>query len=67
MDADERVKGMLSIRIYSNYDYERCNPAAISMTLCELRTAEFHSIPLECEVLLEEGASGGAPHGVCVE
>ena len=38
------------------------------MTLCELRTAKFHSIPLECEVLLEEGVSGGrAPHGVCVE
>jgi hypothetical protein len=44
--------------------------AAISMTLCELRTAEFHSIPLECEVFsdLEEGTSGGrTPHGVCVE
>ena len=44
------------------------NPAAISMTLCELRTAEFHSIPLECEFFLEEGASGvRAPHGICVE
>ncbi|KAH9174697.1 hypothetical protein EDB89DRAFT_2067271 [Lactarius sanguifluus] len=38
------------------------------MTLCELRTAEFHSIPLECEVFLEEKAPGGrAPHGICVE
>jgi hypothetical protein len=38
------------------------------MTLCELRTAEFHSIPLECEVFLEEGESSGrAPHGTCVE
>ncbi|KAF8480116.1 hypothetical protein DFH94DRAFT_460798 [Russula ochroleuca] len=42
--------------------------AAISMTLCELRTAEFHSIPLECEVFLEEGGlSERAPHGICVE
>jgi hypothetical protein len=38
------------------------------MTLCELRTAEFHSIPLECEVFLEEGGlSDRAPHGICVE
>lgn len=38
------------------------------MTLCELRTAEFHSIPLECEVFWEEGTLGGrAPHGICVE
>ena len=38
------------------------------MTLCELRTAEFHSIPLECEVFLEEeGSSDRAPHGICVE
>jgi hypothetical protein len=38
------------------------------MTLCELRTAESHSIPLECEVFLEEGASSDrAPHGICVE
>lgn len=42
--------------------------AAISMTLCELRTAEFHSIPLECEAFLEEGTSGGRTlHGICVE
>ena len=38
------------------------------MTLCELRTAEFHSIPLECEVFSEEGGlSDRAPHGICVE
>jgi hypothetical protein len=38
------------------------------MTLCELRTAEFHSIPLECEVFLEEeGLSDRALHGICVE
>ncbi len=38
------------------------------MTLCELRTAEVHSIPLECEVFLEEGGlSGRTPHGICVE
>jgi hypothetical protein len=38
------------------------------MTLCELRTAGFHSIPLECEVFLEEGESSNrAPHGICVE
>ena len=38
------------------------------MTLCELRTAEFHSIPLECEGFLEEGGlSDRAPHGICVE
>ena len=38
------------------------------MTLCELRTAEFHSIPLECEVFLDEGGlSDSAPHGICVE
>jgi hypothetical protein len=38
------------------------------MTLCELRTAEFHSIPLECELFLEEGGSiDSAPHGICVE
>ena len=40
------------------------------MTLCELRTAEFHSIPLECEVFLEEGLGGlsdRTPHGICVE
>jgi hypothetical protein len=38
------------------------------MTLCELRTAEFHSIPLECEIFLEEGGSSErAPHGTCVE
>lgn len=38
------------------------------MTLCELRTAEFHSIPLECEVFLEEGGLGDrALHGICVE
>ncbi|KAI0251910.1 hypothetical protein BJV78DRAFT_1282137 [Lactifluus subvellereus] len=43
-------------------------PAAISMTLCELRTAEFHSIPLECEVFLEEGGlRDRALHSVCVE
>ena len=42
--------------------------AAISMTLCELRTAGIHSIPLECEVFLEEGGPGDhAPHGICVE
>ncbi|KAI9511671.1 hypothetical protein F5148DRAFT_266572 [Russula earlei] len=42
--------------------------AAISMTLCELRTAEFHSIPLECEVFSEEGGlSDRALHGICVE
>lgn len=38
------------------------------MTLCELQTAESHSIPLECEVFLEEGGlDGRTPHGVCVE
>jgi hypothetical protein len=38
------------------------------MTLCELRTAGIHSIPLECEVFSEEGESGDrAPHGNCVE
>jgi len=38
------------------------------MTLCELRTAGIHSIPLECEEFLEEGGSGDrAPHGICVE
>ena len=38
------------------------------MTLCELRTAEFHSIPLECEAFWEEsGLSDRAPHGICVE
>ena len=38
------------------------------MTLCELRTAEFHSIPLECEAFFEEsGLSDRASHGICVE
>lgn len=38
------------------------------MTLCELRTAEVHSIPLECEVFLEEGGLSDSPsHGICVE
>jgi hypothetical protein len=38
------------------------------MTLCELRTAEAHSIPLECEVFLEEGGLDDlAPHSICVE
>jgi hypothetical protein len=38
------------------------------MTLCELKTAEFHSIPLECEAFLEEGGLiDRAPHGICVE
>lgn len=38
------------------------------MTLCELRTAGIHSIPLECEAFLEEGGSGDyANHGICVE
>jgi hypothetical protein len=38
------------------------------MTLCELRTAEVHSIPLECELFLEEGWLGDhTPHSICVE
>jgi hypothetical protein len=42
--------------------------AAISMTLCELRTAGIHSIPLECEEFLEERGSGDRVlHGICVE
>lgn len=67
MDADERVKGAHIERIYV---FELLTPstAAISMTLCELRTAEFHSIPLECEAFLEEGGLGDrASPSVCVE
>jgi hypothetical protein len=38
------------------------------MTLCELRTAQVHSIPIECEVFREEGGLGdSAPHSICVE
>ncbi|KAI0264728.1 hypothetical protein BC834DRAFT_252944 [Gloeopeniophorella convolvens] len=42
--------------------------AAVSMAVCELRTAESHSIPLECAPFLgDEYMAGAAHHGVCVE
>ncbi|KAH9000803.1 Tht1-like nuclear fusion protein-domain-containing protein [Lactarius hatsudake] len=70
-DCFRRAAGRIHSRCADiEMDADERVKAAISMTLCELRTAEFHSIPLECEVFLEEGpgASGGrAPHGICVE
>jgi hypothetical protein len=68
MDADQRVKGMRALHAYMPLIMESESTAAIAMTLCELQTAEFHSIPLECEVFMEEGRlSDRAPHGICVE
>ncbi|KAI9458871.1 hypothetical protein BJY52DRAFT_1267638 [Lactarius psammicola] len=68
-DCFRRAAGRIRSRCADiEMDADERVKAAISMTLCELRTAEFHSIPLECEVFLEEGDSGGrAPHGICVE
>ncbi|KAN0127225.1 hypothetical protein V8E53_014945 [Lactarius tabidus] len=68
-DCFRRAAGRIRSRCADiEMDADERVKAAISMTLCELRTAEFHSIPLECEVLLEEGTTGGRmPHGVCVE
>ncbi|KAH9057954.1 hypothetical protein EDB83DRAFT_1038177 [Lactarius deliciosus] len=68
-DCFRRAAGRIHSRCADiEMDADERVKAAISMTLCELRTAEFHSIPLECEVFLEEGTSGGrAPHGICVE
>ncbi|KAI9444265.1 hypothetical protein H4582DRAFT_1807497 [Lactarius indigo] len=68
-DCFRRAAGRIRSRCADiEMDADERVKAAISMTLCELRTAEFHSIPLECEVFLEEGASGGrASHGICVE
>ncbi|KAH9996205.1 hypothetical protein BJV77DRAFT_942439, partial [Russula vinacea] len=68
-DCFRRAAGRIRVRCAEiDMDADQRVKAAISMTLCELRTAEFHSIPLECEVFLEEGESSGrAPHGTCVE
>ncbi|KAH9990983.1 hypothetical protein BJV74DRAFT_920534 [Russula compacta] len=68
-DCFRRAAGRIRIKCAEiDMDADQRVKAAISMTLCELQTAEFHSIPLECEVFLEEGGlDGRTPHGICVE
>ncbi|KAF8491871.1 hypothetical protein F5888DRAFT_1619620, partial [Russula emetica] len=68
-DCFRRAAGRIRVKCAEiDMDADQRVKAAIAMTLCELRTAEFHSIPLECEVFLEEGGlSDRAPHGICVE
>ncbi|KAI0305132.1 hypothetical protein B0F90DRAFT_1625372 [Multifurca ochricompacta] len=70
-DCFRRAAGRIRARCADiDIDADERVKAAISMTLCELRTAESHSIPLECEAFLDldEGKPvDRAPHGICVE
>ncbi|KAH9968210.1 hypothetical protein BC827DRAFT_1171024 [Russula dissimulans] len=68
-DCFRRAAGRIRVRCDEmDMDADQRIRAAIAMTLCELRTAEFHSIPLECEVFSEEGGlDDHVPHGICVE
>ncbi|KAI0292895.1 hypothetical protein BC826DRAFT_1017394 [Russula brevipes] len=68
-DCFRRAAGRIRVKCAEiDIDPDQRVKAAISMTLCELRTAEFHSIPLECEAFLEDGGLGDrAHHGICVE
>jgi hypothetical protein len=58
MPEDERIHGSTSILVF-DASYSLQHLAAISMTLCELATANYQSPPLECASFTLEAQAAG--------